>query len=102
MKKATQSEERSRPRKAKNSMIPRMRRLAVALMNTPQGVTREQADKIAPASNGPHYIHRLRVHLDLEIPCGRVNCTTKDGERSWYGLYSLTLDDRRKLLEVLK
>jgi len=78
-----------------------MMRLALALLECPAGISREVADEIAPASNGPHYIGRLRTRLGLEIPCERVNCTTKDGEASWYGLYSLTPSDRLKLRELL-
>tara|TARA_Y100000815_G_scaffold20699_1_gene17649 strand:- start:381 stop:695 length:315 start_codon:yes stop_codon:yes gene_type:complete len=104
MKKATRPEEQSRPRKAKNitPLPPRLKRLAMALLNAPAGVPRETCDKIAPASNGPHYIGKLRNRLKLEIPCDRVNCITKDGEASWYGLYRLTHQDRQKLLEVMQ
>lgn len=104
MKKATRSEEQSRPHKANDNtpLSPRLRRLALALLDSPQGVTREEADRIAPASNGPHYIHFLRTKLGLEIPCERVPFTTRDGEGSWYGLYRLTRKDRKALREMLK
>ena len=87
---------------ANHSIPPRMMRLALALLERPAGVPRELADKIAPASNGPHYIGKLRSRFDIEIPCDRVNCTTADGEASWYGLYILTPSDRRILLEALQ
>lgn len=104
MKKATRPEEQSRPRKADNitHLPPRLKRLALALLNNPAGLPREACDKIAPASNGPHYIGKLRNRLKLVIPCERVNCTTEDGEASWYGLYRLTPQDRLTLLEVLQ
>ena len=95
---------KSSPKKTqlKHTMPPRMMRLALALLSAPAGVPRESADKIAPASNGPHYIGQLRHRLALEIPCERVSFVTKDGLPSWYGLYRLTPDDRRKLREVLQ
>lgn len=101
-KKAPDQTAQSHNTQPNHSIPPRMMRLALALLENPAGVPREVADKIAPASNGPHYIGRLRSRLGLEIPCERVNCTTKDGEASWYGVYSLTPSDRRILLEALQ
>src|SRR5690625_875070 len=100
MKKATPTEVKSSPRKADNiTLPPRVERLARSLLKAP--LSREQADRIAPASNGPHYIGLLRDRLQLEIPCDRVDFITRDGEASWYGVYRLTPKDRQKLLEVL-
>lgn len=100
MKKATPTEVKSSPRKADNiTLPPRGERLARSLLKAP--LSREQADRIAPASNAPHYIGLLRDRLQLEIPCDRVDFITCDGEASWYGVYRLTPKDRQKLLEVL-
>lgn len=100
-KKAPDHTAQSHNTEQNHSIPPRMMRLALALLEYPAGIPREVADKIAPASNGPHYIGQLRNRLGLEIPCERVGCTTKDGEASWFGVYSLTPSDRRKLREVL-
>jgi len=86
----------------KHSIPPRMKRLLLALLSRHEGITREEADRIAPASNGPHYVGQLRNRLKLEIPCDRVNYTTRDGEASWYGRYYLTREDRAKAREVLQ
>ena len=89
-KKAPDNKAQSHNTQPNHSIPPRMMRLVLALLENPAGVPREVADKIAPASNGPHYIWKLRRRFDIEIPCERVNRTTKDGEASWYGVYSLT------------
>lgn len=105
MKKATRSEEQSSPRKANSNptirrLSPREARLLGALLRHPEGLSREQTDKAAPASNGPHYIGLLRQKLGLLIPCRRVDFVTKDGEPSWYGLYFLSGEDREKLAKL--
>lgn len=101
-KKAPDQKDQSQNIHPKHNIPPRMKRLLLALLSHPEGVTREQADRIAPASNGPHYVGQLRERLKLDIPCDRVNCTTRDGEASWYGVYSLTKEDRDKAKEVLQ
>ncbi|WP_404375979.1 hypothetical protein [Vreelandella aquamarina] len=77
-------------------MSRRLIRLAAALAKGP--VTREQADRIAPASNGPHFIGVLRRKLEIDLDCDRVPFTTKDGEPSWYGRYTPTREERAKLM----
>lgn len=76
-------------------MSRRLIRLAAALAEGP--VTREQADRIAPASNGPHYVGMLRRLLDIELKCDRIPRQTRDGEPSWYGRYTPTREEREKL-----
>jgi hypothetical protein len=76
-------------------MSRRLIRLAAALAKGP--VTREQVDRIAPASNGPHFIGVLRRKLEIDLDCDRVPFTTKDGEPSWYGRYTPTREERAKL-----
>ncbi|UYO75749.1 hypothetical protein M0220_06270 [Halomonas qinghailakensis] len=77
-------------------MSRRLIRLAAALAKGP--VTRKQADRIAPASNGPHFIGVLRRKLEIDLDCDRVPFTTKDGEPSWYGRYMPTREERAKLM----
>lgn len=99
-KKAPDQTAQSHKRHPDNTTLPpRVERLARSLLKAP--LSREQADRIAPASNGPHYIGLLRDRLQLEIPCDRVDFITRDGEASWYGVYRLTPKDRQKLLEIL-
>jgi|AntDeeMetagen192_2_1112575.scaffolds.fasta_scaffold17140_1 hypothetical protein len=76
-------------------MSPRLTRLAAVLAAGP--ITREQADVIAPASNGPHYIGELRRKLGIELECDRVPFVTKDNTPSLYGRYTPTLKERAKL-----
>lgn len=78
---------------------PRQRRLLEALALGP--VSREDADRIAPATNGPHFIGTLRRAYRLAIPCERIPCTTIDGDPSWCGLYVPTAADRRSIASIL-
>lgn len=77
-------------------MSRRLIRLAAALAKGP--VTREQADRVTPSSNGPDYVRRLRRKLDIKVKCDRIPCTMKDGEPSWYGRYTPTREERAKLM----
>lgn len=74
-------------------------RLMVALLNDP--VKREDADRLAPASNSPHYVYILRRDFGLELPCERVPFVTIDGIPSWYGRYHATPADREMIRELL-
>lgn len=78
---------------------PRSFRLMLALVNRP--ITREEADKIAKASNGPHYIMLLRTSLGLELECERVPFQNSDGESSWYGRYHASREDKAKIRAIL-
>ncbi|MCE9680874.1 hypothetical protein [Halomonas alkalisoli] len=80
-------------------MNTRLIRLAEKLSQGP--ITREQADRIAPASNGPHYIGALRRRLDIELDCERVPYITVDGQSTWYGRYVPTQAERQKLREFV-
>ncbi len=78
---------------------PRQRRLLEALARGP--VSRADADRIAPATNGPHFIGTLRRCYRLALPCERVPCVTVDGEPSWRGVYCPTAADRRRIARIL-
>lgn len=78
---------------------PRDLRLILHLLNGP--LTRKQADAAAPASNGPHYVMRIRRRFDLAIPCERVPWVDSDGRPGWYGRYQATKDDRTKMRELV-
>lgn len=80
-------------------VCPRAFRLMLALLNRPH--TREECDRLAPASNSPHYVGVLRQRLKLELPCERVPFVTADGVESWYGRYHATPGDKAKIREVL-
>ncbi|SDO19896.1 hypothetical protein SAMN04487957_104214 [Halomonas shengliensis] len=78
---------------------PRQRRLLEALARGP--ISREDADRIAPASNGPHHIGTLRRAYGLWLPCERVPCVTIDGEPTTRGVYRPTPADRRRIARIL-
>lgn len=99
MKKATRSEKQGSQSQGQNTtktpyLPPRAWRLVSELISRPEGITREQADRMAPASNGPHYVGLVRHRLNIEIPCLRIPHVTADGDASWHGLYRLTPADR--------
>lgn len=77
----------------------RQRRLLEALARGP--VTRQDADRIAPASNSPHFVGILRRCYLLTLPCVRVPCFPVDGGPSWFGQYTPTAADRRKIGLIL-
>lgn len=80
-------------------VTPRAFRLLLALLQSPR--SREECDKLAPASNSPHYIGELRYRLKLALPCQRMKFVTTDGVKSWYGRYYATPDDRDKIRAIL-
>ncbi|MFT6550434.1 MAG: hypothetical protein ACJA1I_000461 [Zhongshania marina] len=69
---------------------------------TDHSQTREQVDRIAPASNGPHYVGIIRKRLHLNIHCEKVATTTKDGRHSWYGRYTTTAKERAVMRKYLQ
>lgn len=84
-----------------NSLTPRLKRLLRALLDNPDGLSREAADHATPCSNSPEYVSQLRDRLALAIPCEMVPFVTIDGDKSKRGVYHLTQSDRRKLVEAL-
>ena len=80
-------------------ITPRLQRLIVALLDNPQS-SRDLVD-IIPANNPPAYIERLRNSLGFEIHGEKVSFTTIDRRSSWYVIYALTADDRKKAAELL-
>lgn len=61
-------------------------RLLEALLDRP--LHREEVDRVAGASNGPHYIQRLR-RCGLRIHTERVATVDRDGRPCRPGVYSL-------------
>lgn len=70
---------------------PRRCRLLSALLQGP--VSRERADKLAPASNAPHYIMELR-EAGIEIICLRRCFVDAEGFKRCPGTYHLTPEGR--------
>jgi hypothetical protein len=77
------------------TISPRLRRLALALLQQPRTV-RELCDTI-PTNNPAEYIRQLRHEFGLTVVCEHVSFVTIDGNQSWHGRYHLTDDDRVKL-----
>lgn len=79
---------------------PRHLRLLKGLMSGPK--FREETDRIAGASNSPHYIMELRCKFGLDIPCIPIPSIDRDGKPCRPGRYHLTDEDRLKVLVLLK
>lgn len=78
---------------------PRRCRLLSALLQGP--VSRERADKLAPASNAPHYIMELR-EAGIEIICLRRCFVDAEGFKRCPGTYHLTPEGREAALAWLR
>lgn len=79
---------------------PRHRRLLAALERRTT-VTREQADRIAHASNSPHYVGELRKRYGIPVRTRMQSGVDYDGSKTRYGIYWLDANGRsaaRKLL----
>ncbi|MCQ6262057.1 helix-turn-helix domain-containing protein [Alcanivorax sp. MM125-6] len=82
---------------------PRHRRLVKALLRRP--ITREEADRIAKASNAPHWIMELR-RKGLNIVCERRQKRDSDGAKVHPGVYTLKAESiplaKQMLAEVVE
>lgn len=63
-------------------------------------ISREQCDRLAPASNSPEVVRQLRNKLGLAIPCEMHARTLPSGERIRFGMYSLSPADRVRLTQL--
>jgi hypothetical protein len=77
---------------------PRALRLLRALLKQP--LTRESADTITGASNGPEEVRKLREQ-GLDLPCYRVGVHDMDGLWTYRGLYALSHRDKRQVSRAL-
>ncbi|MEY2336244.1 hypothetical protein GL267_002780 [Acidithiobacillus ferrianus] len=77
---------------------PRALRLLRALLKQP--LTRESADTITGASNGPEEVRKLREQ-GLELPCYRLGVHDRDGFWTHRGLYALSHRDRPQVARAL-
>ncbi|MBV1786754.1 hypothetical protein KQ940_01640 [Marinobacterium sp. D7] len=77
---------------------PRQHRLLQALQNGP--LHREDADRVAGASNAPAVVAQLRAR-GWDIPCEWVGHIDRDGKSGRHGVYHLSDRDRLKLREML-
>lgn len=88
-------------KRLRHHITPRHRRLIIALIAGP--LTRESADRVAGASNGPHYIKELKDKFGLNIHTERVEKIDRDGFVTWPGVYHLeprSREQARLLLTV--
>ncbi|MFA5730862.1 MAG: hypothetical protein WC934_02525 [Acidithiobacillus sp.] len=77
---------------------PRALRLLRALLKQP--LTRESADTVTGASNGPEEVRKLREQ-GLELPCFRLGVHDRDGLWTYRGLYALSHRDRPQVARAL-
>ncbi len=85
-------------KRLRHHITARLRRLIIALLVGP--LPRETADRVAGASNSPHYIRKLRDKFGLNIHTERVEKIDRDGLITHPGVYHL-LPESRELAELL-
>ena len=74
---------------------PRLRRLLEALLREPE-ISREQADRIAHASNSPHLVCTLRHRYGIPVRMRMASGRDFDGQSVRFGVYSLDDEGRAK------
>lgn len=82
-----------------STLTPRLRRLGHALLTGPKTV--RDLLRLQIGNNVPEYVRRLRHEHGIEIDCEHIDFVTTDGDKSWYGLYTLTAEGREKLQALL-
>ncbi|PFG11760.1 hypothetical protein [Marinobacter sp. LV10MA510-1] len=82
----------TKAKRLQNYITPRHRRLIVALLIGP--LPRETGDRVAGASNSPHYIGELRDKFHLSIRTERVEKIDRDGFVTRPGIYHLEPESR--------
>jgi hypothetical protein len=75
---------------------PRHLRVLQAVSVRP--LPREHLDRVAGCSNGPELVAELR-RRGLQLPCTRTKRKDRDLFDCWPGVYFLTPQDRRKLVD---
>lgn len=85
-----------------NRLTPREDRVINALTQSIGWIWREDIDRIAGASNGPHIIMMLRrkVTGDDGIEMEQVGVTDRDGKPSKPGRYRLTEIGRKRVMQA--
>ncbi|MDO3721782.1 hypothetical protein QVZ43_08585 [Marinobacter sp. chi1] len=79
-------------KRLRHHITARLYRLIVALLAGP--LPRETADRVAGASNSPHYIQELRKNFLLKIDTERVEKIDRDGLLTRPGVYHLLPESR--------
>lgn len=74
-------------------LSPRLVRLLKALVTRVE-ITREQADRIAHASNSPECVRVLRHNHRINVKCRYDSATDYDGKPCRYGVYWLDSDSQ--------
>lgn len=84
---------------AQHRLTPRNRRLIAALLVGP--LPREEADRVAGASNSPRHIQELRNKFHLKITTKRVRAIDRDGLIAHPGVYYLEPESRDEAQRIL-
>ncbi len=85
-------------------LTPREIRVISTLWKSLSWVSREDVDRIAGASNGPHVVMMLRRKLTGEdgIEMERIDVLDRDGKPSRPGRYRLTDAGRQRLCKLVQ
>lgn len=83
-----------------STMNPRALRLLRALTEQRE-ITREEADRIAHASNAPHYVMELRDRYGIPVRLRWKAGRDFDGRPTRYGIYFLDTEGRARARQLL-
>lgn len=79
---------------------PRRIRALIALVYR-DCVSREDLDKLAGCTNSPDLVAQLKKRCGLDIQTREVKVKDRDGKSTWYGEYSLAIEDKYRVKQWL-
>jgi len=79
---------------------PRRIRALIALVYRDY-VSREDLDKLAGCTNSPDLVAQLKKRCGLDIQMREVHTKDRDGRSTWFGVYSLAIEDKYRVRQWL-
>jgi len=79
---------------------PRRIRALIALVYR-DCVSREDLDRLAGCTNSPDLVAQLKKRCSLDIQTREVKVKDRDGKSTWYGEYSLAIEDKYRVKQWL-
>jgi len=79
---------------------PRRIRALIALVYR-DCVSREDLDNLAGCTNSPDLVAQLKKRCGLDIQMREVHTKDRDGRSTWFGVYSLVIEDKYRVRQWL-
>ncbi len=79
---------------------PRRIRALIALVYR-DCVSREDLDRLAGCTNSPDLVAQLKKRCGLDIQMREVHTKDRDGRSTWFGVYSLAIEDKYRVRQWL-